>query len=338
MPSRRRTRLHGRGIVSAWQGIAALYADDEGIIRSSNAAARSLLRNRAMPGVPLAATLMHIGWAADPRDVASPGERILRFSSGPGHVGRLDRLERGGKARWRLTLLALPPSGEADGPPWRVMGQLAASVAHEIRNPLTTVRGFLQMLQEEISPGVGQEHLAIVLREVDRVTELVGDFLTLTRPVYAEHRPVDVGDIARDVLQVSERLLADRGQTSTLCLEGTLACVNGNRLQLRQVLLNLVRNASDASPVGGRVEVQIISTRNERVHVRVVDNGPGFAPDVRDRAFEPFFTTKETGTGLGLVICRQIVEAHGGYLAIEETAGGAAVAFSLPALVCETAD
>lgn len=323
--------------VVTWPETSIVHADARGIICLSNAAARRLLQSRARRGVPLAAALLHIGWPLDPEQLTEPSQRVVRLASaGRPHLVRLER-QTFGKAHYhRLMLLPLPPEVDAVDPHWSVMGQLAAAAAHEIRNPLTTARGFLQMLREDTPAGVEHDHLTIVLREIDRVTELVGDLLTLTRPASLDPVPVDLGEIAQEVLEACQQLIAERRQTCDLAA-AERSLVRGSRMQLRQLVLNLVRNAVDAAPTGGRIRVEIARAPGERIHVRVDDDGPGFSAEVREHAFEPFFTTKDSGTGLGLVICRQIVEAHGGALTIEDREGGASLLCSLPVLQ-ETGD
>lgn len=325
--------------VGRWPKTAIVYADANGIIRASNRAAQTLLHGHVRAGVPLAAVLMHIGWSMEPSDTAESAEQILRWRTGGApYLARLDVRNYRGARDHRLMLLPLPADIEASNPHWTVLGQLAAAAAHEIRNPLTTVYGFLQMLQSETPPGVGQEHLAIVLREIDRVTELVTDFLTVAKPQSLERAAVDVGAVATEVLQASSQLIAERRQTCTLLTGGPAPVILGSRLQVHQLLLNLLRNASDAAPVRGSIGVEITTTPESRILIRVHDDGPGFPPAVAERAFEPFFTTKETGTGLGLMICRQIVEAHGGRLVIEDPPSGASLLCSLPALSQDAGD
>lgn len=326
-------------LVSRWPNTAAVYADANGIIRATNRAAQTLLLGHVRVGVPLAAVLMHIGWSMEPSETATSSPQILhwRTRGGP-YLARFDVRKHSGRRYTRLMLLPLPDDIETSNPHWTVLGQLAAAAAHEIRNPLTTVHGFLQMLQSETPPGIGQEHLAIVLREIDRVTELVSDFLTVAKPQSMERTAVDVGDVAIEVLQASSQLFAERRQASTLSKNGPAPVILGSPLQVHQLLLNLVRNASDAAPVGGNINVEVVSTPEARILIRVCDDGPGFAPAVAERAFEPFFTTKETGTGLGLMICRQIVEAHGGRLLIEDSSSGASLLCSLPAYSQDAGD
>lgn len=212
------------------------------------------------------------------------------------------------------------------------LGQLAAAVAHEVRNPLAVVRSAAQGLGETLPPGDAEGHraAAFIVDEVDRLAGVVRSLLDLARPVAIQRQPtalpavIDRAVILAGADLAGKRLRLERDDAPALPMvdaDGDLVC---------QVLVGLLGNAAAATPAGGRV---VVSTRasNGSVEVAVADSGPGIAPRDRSKVFEPFFTTRPDGTGLGLAVARQIVEAHGGRIDVGDGAGGGArVAVRLP--------
>jgi signal transduction histidine kinase len=227
------------------------------------------------------------------------------------------------------------------------LGEMAAGLAHEIRNPLAAIKGATQYLDPRRLPGDDREFLEIIVEEVDRLNGVVSQFLDYSRPLKSTLAPGDLND----VLQRTFRLLAPdvpAGIQVELDLAPELPRVACDPEQLKQVFLNLALNAFQAMPGGGRLHV---STRADRedlapwrdargrlasVEVRFRDTGPGIPPQDRENVFVPFFTTKEKGTGLGLAVSQRIVRAHEGTLAVSSPAGGGAeFTLTLPALVEE---
>jgi signal transduction histidine kinase len=209
------------------------------------------------------------------------------------------------------------------------VGRVSAQVAHEIRNPLSSIGLNVEMLQDQVvaaqftSPDEAREAkelLASVLREVDRLTEITEDYLRLARlppPVLAD---ADLVEVLEGVLGFSNEELERAGiRVVREFAAGTLP-LRADEGQLRQVFLNLVRNAREAMAAGGTLTVSASETGRELV-VAVRDTGPGLTDEVRARLFEPFFTTKQGGTGLGLSLSRQIVEAHGGRIEVDSAPG-----------------
>lgn len=211
-------------------------------------------------------------------------------------------------------------------------GQMAAGIAHEVRNPLTAIKLLIQALAD----GRGGSRLRprdaqVLEEEIVRLEQIISTFLDFARPPRPDKKPVAVGPL---VEQVADRV---RGRAE---LQGVAVEVDARRPvvavldpnQLQQVLYNLLFNALDAQPDGGRVWVAVgADEAGGAVTVRVEDAGPGLPAGVRDRLFEPFVSTKETGLGLGLSICRRIVEGHGGTIrAADRAGGGAAFTVRLP--------
>jgi two-component system sensor histidine kinase HydH len=225
------------------------------------------------------------------------------------------------------------------------MGQLAAGLAHELRNPLMPMKMLVQdAIDREDGIGLHGEQLLVVEEEISRLEQSIQDFLDFARPPTLEKTPLDVRLVVEQTVElISGR--ADRQRVQILDdFPDVPVMVEADAAQLRQVMLNLLLNALDALPDGGRIDVTISNTRSphwqeqtgtapERLWtlVSIHDSGKGFATEILDRLFEPFSSTKETGTGLGMSICQRIVEAHGGMItASNSPQGGAVLTMSLP--------
>jgi two-component system, NtrC family, sensor kinase len=218
------------------------------------------------------------------------------------------------------------------------VGQLAAGVAHEIRNPLTAIRSTMQYLLGGFAPDEpNHELVAELLSEVDRINGTVGGLLSLGRPGELHLTEIDL--IAP--VSASVHLLQARAAEQGVVLEARLGSeplrVLGDVGQLKQVFLNLLLNALQSMPGGGRILVSAASLRPpagagaRRAEVRIVDSGPGMPPDQVRRVFDPFYTTKREGTGLGLAICYGILERHQGEIELESEEGrGTTVLVRLP--------
>jgi two-component system sensor histidine kinase PilS (NtrC family) len=195
------------------------------------------------------------------------------------------------------------------------LGSMAARVAHEIRTPLATVRGLLELLQQDLPESDGRRaYIDRVLQALDRQDRLVEELLTLTHPEPKSWNAVSLPELVGDVLALlpaDPRLRVDTGDPAAL------PPVWGDPLRLGEVLTNLVRNALESTPDTGTVEVSARAEGSLGVEVRVRNTGVGIPLDLRERIFQPFFTTKSRGTGLGLAIARQIVEAHRGRIRVE---------------------
>ena len=200
------------------------------------------------------------------------------------------------------------------------VGKLAAGLAHEIRNPLASMSGSIELLQAgQALPDKDRKLMRIVQREVERLDALVRDFLSFARPIAPELRPVDLSRLVEELGTVLQPSLKPRGLTLTVEMPPAV-WVKADEGQLKQVLWNLLGNAADATSAGGQVRVQGWR-EDEKVLVVVEDSGAGIAAEDLSRIFDPFFTTKERGTGLGLAIVHRIVEAHGGLLEVSSVVG-----------------
>lgn len=211
------------------------------------------------------------------------------------------------------------------------IGQLAASLAHEIKNPLAGISGAIQVMREGMeSRDPHRPILTEILDQIRRLDAVVKDLLLYARPNDPKRRHVPVGDIISNVLRVLREEPALR-QKEVVHENGTgEAEVVVDPGQIEQVLINLLLNAAHATRKGDRIVVGT-STENGRVNLFVRDHGAGIPDAVLKQAFEAFFTTKAKGTGLGLSICKRIVDAHGGEIDLRPADGGGTLALvSLP--------
>lgn len=195
-----------------------------------------------------------------------------------------------------------------------LVGELSAGLAHELRNPLASMCGSIEMLSITGAQTATDKRLfEIVLREADRLNALVSDFLAFARPTEPELKPISLAELVSDVLLMFR---SDPAAVSLHIEEEVEDClIQGDEAQIRQVLWNLLRNAAEASPNEGQIS---ISARPEAGMVRlsIADEGPGIPVELRNRIFDPFFTTREKGTGLGLAIVHRIVDGHGGSILV----------------------
>ncbi len=212
------------------------------------------------------------------------------------------------------------------------VGTMAAGLAHEVRNPLNSALLQLTLLERRVKKGDSQTAVLgisqIVRDEIQRLERMVRDFLAFAQPRPVEPRAMGMNDLVRSVmLLVAPEAEVGRVDTVTE-LDPTLPEVWGDAERLRQVLLNLVRNALEAMPRGGRLVVRSRPGQGATAEVDVEDTGTGFAEDIP--VFDAFFTTKEKGTGLGLAIVHRIITDHGGSIRVRSGAGGTCFSITLP--------
>jgi len=214
-----------------------------------------------------------------------------------------------------------------------MIGELAAGTAHEIRNPLTSIRGFIQMLHDRISEQVSErEYLEIVLGEIDRIDELIQDLLLMARPPRLKLEVCDLRDMLDEVCLLVSGDRAAAGVKFHREYAGDLPMMPVDVGQLRRVFINLFTNAIQAMEGGGEIRIRVLHhAETDQVEVRVSDTGVGIPPENLPKIFTPFFTSKEEGTGLGLAVSFGIVRNHGGKIEVESTPGrGTTFSVSLP--------
>ncbi len=211
------------------------------------------------------------------------------------------------------------------------IGSLAGGVAHEIRNPLSSLKGFATYFKERSPDRPDDQKIAtIMIQEVDRLDRTVGQLLELSRPVRVSPTPLPVRSVVETAVALVRPRAAAAGVDLTVDLPGDLAPVPMDPERMHQVMLNLLLNAIEAMNGGGRLRVAV-ETMATGIEIRVADTGPGIAGEHLQRVFDPYFTTKSTGTGLGLAIVHNIIEAHHGTVAIDSRPGaGTTVRLRLP--------
>lgn len=207
-----------------------------------------------------------------------------------------------------------------------LVGEIAAGAAHEIRNPLTAIRGFIQVLEDRQSTGRDREYVDIVVSEIDRIDGLLGELLLLARPPALKIEAWDLHQLLDEQCLMIRGESGASGVTVLRSYDPRCPWLHGDRQQVRQVVLNLFRNAIQAMSGSGTLTVTTrYSPRTDEVELRIADNGVGILPADLSRVFTPFFTTKEGGTGLGLSVSNTIVHNHGGRIDVESLPGGGAV-------------
>lgn len=212
------------------------------------------------------------------------------------------------------------------------IGRLAASLAHEIKNPLAGISGAIQVIRDAMNPDDPKRSIiGEILAQIHRLDSAVCDLLLYARPTMPHKAEMSLADAVKRVLMILAQEPAfrhvpihfdDQQRNSSICAD---------RSQIEQLLLNLLINAAHASEGGGQVRVEI-EPLPEKMRLSVIDSGSGMTPEVFQRAFEPFYTTKARGTGLGLSICKRIAEIHGGTIELKSVSGkGTTVCVDLPA-------
>lgn len=214
------------------------------------------------------------------------------------------------------------------------LGKMAAGIAHEIRNPLGTLRGFAQYFGSKSEDDASREYSSLMIGEVDRLNESISSLLQFSRPREPDHAPLDPVELLEKMGKLLEYDLKEKNIT----LEKSYNCsvkIEGDGDLLLQVLLNVLKNGLNASEVDGVIYVSC-ENDDENIYITVKDNGVGMSRAECEQMFDPFFTTRKSGTGLGLTVSHQIVEQHQGVFKVTSDPGkGASVTIVLPQQQCE---
>ncbi|MFD0695079.1 PAS domain S-box protein [Paenibacillus sp. GCM10027628] len=212
------------------------------------------------------------------------------------------------------------------------VGQLAAGVAHEIRNPLTALKGFLQLLKTN-SPKE-QYYIEIMQNELQRIEFIVNEFLFVSKPQAIHFEPRRLDSIVMSTIELLQPQALLGNIELEAELEAELPLVSCDEHQLKQVFINILKNALESMSLGGVMRIQAFSANHGKdLTIRFIDQGCGIAPERLPKLGEPFYSTKEKGTGLGLMVCYRIIEAHDGTMKIRSKLGeGTTVEITLPAM------
>ncbi len=225
-----------------------------------------------------------------------------------------------------------------------LIGQVAAGTAHEIRNPLTAIRGFIQLFQKKFINQTQikeQTYLRLMMSEIDRINHLVNEFLLMSKPKIPSYKSICVQEVLENLMPIiqSEGNL-NKVQIHSEYIDQYLSfsptdfqCprVVCDADMLKQVFLNITRNAIEAMPDGGLLSIKInVDQSNRRLLIRFTDNGIGIPPYMLDKLFDPFVSTKPSGTGLGLSICQKIIHDLGGQIQVFSKGFGTTFQIALP--------
>lgn len=213
------------------------------------------------------------------------------------------------------------------------VGRMAAGVAHEVRNPLSSIKGLAVLLKSKLLPGPeGEKNLHMLISEVDRVNRTVSELLTLTSPATLERETLDLESLIRNKLQLLQPDLTAAGIEASVTVDKQIPFIFGDRDRLGQVLLNVFLNSIQAMPEGGRIQVSLQPTQDtENVMITINDTGSGLDAEQQGQVFFPYFTTKSGGTGIGLAISQKIINDHGGTITFTaKPERGATVTIILP--------
>jgi len=213
------------------------------------------------------------------------------------------------------------------------LGRLAAGIAHEIRNPLSSIKGFATYFRERYRDNQEDRNTAeIMIKEVDRLNRVISQLLDFTRPMALQKKPISIQVLIQHSLKMIERQALSGGVVIRADVDSSLGEIAVDFDLISQVLLNLYLNALEAMDEGGTLSVSCSrGAGNQGLKISVADTGTGIAGQNLEHIFDPYFTTKQTGTGLGLAIVHKIIEAHGGEVRVESEAGqGTTVALFLP--------
>ena len=214
-----------------------------------------------------------------------------------------------------------------------VIGELAAGTVHEIKNPLTVIKGFIQLIQSNHDKSVGdyKTYFEMVIKETERIEKILSEYLMLARSQKTNFKKLDLNKVISDIWGLIESYAASNRINASMSLSPSLPEIFGDAEQIKQVIINIAKNACDAICDGGIVKIKTYINNQGRVCVDIEDNGNGIPEAALTKIFNPFFTTKDHGTGLGLAISNRIMADHNGEILVKsQTSKGTVFTLTFP--------
>jgi PAS domain S-box-containing protein len=240
-------------------------------------------------------------------------------------IKRKRRLKEERDQRYKMLIRKLTQISEKQA----VAGQLAAGVAHEIRNPLTAIKGFLQLLQSE---GQGNDvYFEVMDSEINRIEFILKELMILAKPCDHKYSRVNIHLLLDQVLTLMESQALLNNIEVEKHYHSVASMIICDENQLKQVFINYIKNAIESMPKGGKLRIEETTWNEGFIQINFIDEGCGIPSDIISRIGEPFFTTKENGTGLGMLVSEQIIREHNGSILINSDSNGTCVGVKLPA-------
>ncbi|MEH7226238.1 ATP-binding protein, partial [Bacillus sp. JJ1566] len=209
------------------------------------------------------------------------------------------------------------------------VGQMATTIGHEIRNPLASLKGFTQLQREKHKEDDFQ--YSIMEQEIDRIDSILNDLLVIGKPRQINVANCNLKELLEYVISIIEQSEQGKNVEVELKMDASFPLIECDEKQMKQVFLNLIKNGFESMPEGGKLKIEGSQAGDDNVSIRVCDEGYGIPLEVQEKLFQPFFTTKDYGTGLGLMVCRKIIEDHHGKIDIEsKQESGTMVEITLP--------
>lgn len=211
------------------------------------------------------------------------------------------------------------------------LGELMAGVAHEVRNPLTAIRGYVQILRQQTTDPIHQEYLSVVLKEIDSINKVIQQLLDFSRPRHSQWQQVSLNALVEETLVLVQTAGVQARVDFISELDNELSPIIADRELLKQVLLNILINAVQAISARGKIRIRTWQYSDSQQAISIEDNGCGIDLSLQKKIFDPFFTTKASGTGLGLALSQRIINAHQGDIRVASLPGyGATFTLILP--------
>lgn len=258
-------------------------------------------------------------------------EAVITTSSGPLHVMAYTDLLKNSHGKTLGSLLCIRDVSDQkqletqvyQSEKFDLIGEIAAGIANEVRNPLTSIQGLLQLMESKMSDkDTNRSLINIMLHEIHRLNITIGEFLLMSRPIVPIRRETDLLELLDEMLLQSEKELQDESITVTKAYSCELPHIFLDIEQIKHVIINIISNAISAMVGGGHLVVAAtLNETNDTVTVAFTDNGCGMDALTADRIFEPFFTTRDSNTGLGLTVSKRIIHNHGGKIVLDSQPG-----------------